>query len=143
MQNYNLGLSKIMSNLFGENWMQQFAKLWNNDQEINDALNGQEFNVNIGYGFTKAPQPMGILVVKHGKVKHGGLYEDQNLDWDLRADADDWKIWVTEGLGLAQLGFVVSHKKLYFKIGDFRKMLRTPRLATAFLRSFIVMNKVR
>ena len=128
--------------LFNENWMQQFAKLWNNDQEINDALNGQKFNANIGYGFTKSQHPIGILMIEHGKVKYGGLYEGQNLDWDLRANADDWKYWITEGLGLAKLGFVVRCKQLYFNCGDFHKILRNPRLATALLRSFIVMNQV-
>jgi len=131
-----------MSNLFSENWMQQFANFWNNDKEITDALSGQDLNVNIGYGFTKAQHPTGILVVEHGKVKHGGSYKGQNIDWDLRANIDDWENWVTQGLGLAQLGFVITHKKLYFQSGNFRKMLRTPRLATAFLRSFNVMNQV-
>jgi hypothetical protein len=131
-----------MSNLFSETWMQEFATLWNADQEITQALNGQRFNAKMGYGFLGATHPIGVLIILHGKIKEAGLYKGQNLDWDLRADINDWQSWLGEGLSLARLGFVVAHEKLQFKTGDYRKMLRTPLLATAFLRSFCLMGSI-
>jgi hypothetical protein len=131
-----------MSNLFCEAWMQEFATLWNTDQEIAYALYGQSFNANIGYGFTDARHPTGILIIVHGKIDSAGLYKGQPLDWDLRADIEDWKSWLKEGLGLARLGFVVAHDKLQFQTGSVQKLLRTPGLATAILRSFWLMSQV-
>ncbi|HEC84476.1 MAG TPA: SCP-2 sterol transfer family protein [Thioploca sp.] len=131
-----------MSNLFCETWMQEFATLWNTDQEIAYALYEQSFNANIGYGFTDVRHPTGILIIVHGKIESAGLYKGQPLDWDLRADIEDWKSWLKEGLSLARLGFVVAHQKRQFKTGDDRKILRTPRLATAFLRRFGLMSQV-
>ncbi|MDM8560147.1 SCP-2 sterol transfer family protein [Candidatus Parabeggiatoa sp. HSG14] len=131
-----------MSNLFSETWMKEFATFWNADKEIAQNLNGQRFNAKVGYGFLNANHPIGLLVILHGKVKDAELYRGQNLDWDLRADIEDWQSWLREGLGLARLGFVVAHEKLQFQTGDYRKILRTPRLATAFLRSFDLMSKV-
>ena len=131
-----------MSNLFDETWMQEFATLWNTDSEIEDTLSRKSFNASIGYGFTQTHHPTGILIIEQGKIKEAGLYTGQPLDWDLRADFDDWANWLKEGLNLAQLGFVVAHKKLQFKIGNHKKILRTPSLATVFLRSFELMSQV-
>jgi hypothetical protein len=131
-----------MSHLFNETWMQEFATLWNNDQEIADVLEEKNFTANIGYGFTGDSHPTGILIIVQGKVKEAGLYEGQSLDWDLRADLEDWTNWLEDKLNLAQLGFVVADKRLQFKIGNHKKILRTPSLATVFLRSFELMNQV-
>lgn len=132
----------IMSNLFSDSWMQEFATLWNADQTIAGALEGQRFNANIGYGFANASHPISILIIMHGKVVFAGLYKGQYLDWDLRADLEDWKNWLKKGLNVALLSFVVAQNKLQFKNGDNRKMLRTPYLATAFVRSFELMSEV-
>ncbi|EDN66772.1 conserved hypothetical protein [Beggiatoa sp. PS] len=122
--------------------MQEFATLWNNDQEITDILEQKNFNANIGYGLTEDRHPTGILIIVQGKVEEAGLYEGQSLDWDLRADFEDWTNWLEERLNLAQLGFVVADKKLQFRIGNHKKILRTPSLATVFLRSFELMSQV-
>ncbi len=131
-----------MSELFGETWMQAFALLWNTDPEITNALYEQRFNANIGYGLTEAPHPIGVLIIIQGKVKSAGLYQGQPLDWDVRASIEDWENWLNKGLGLARLGMMLVHKKLQFQTGDARKILRTPRLATAFLRTFDLMSQI-
>lgn len=128
--------------LFSDSWMQELAKFWNSDQTIEKALAGQKFDAKIGYGFTHALSPAGILIIRHNKVQDAGLYQAQSLDWDLRAEVEDWQSWLEEGLGLARLGFAVAHNKLQFKTGDYRQMLRTPTLATAFLRSFELMGHI-
>ena len=131
-----------MSKLFCETWMQAFATLWNTDPEITNALYEQCFNANIGYGLTEARHPIGVLIIVQGKVKSAGLYQGQPLDWDVRASLEDWENWLDKGLGLAKMGMMVIHKKLQFQTGDAHKILRTPRLATAVLRSFDLMSQV-
>jgi hypothetical protein len=132
-----------MSTLFCEAWMQAFATLWNSDPQITNALYEQSFNANIGYGLSKAPIPIGVLIIVEGQVKSAGLYQGEALDWDIRANLDDWEKWLDKGLSLAQLGMMLIHKKLQFQTGDARKILRTPRLATAFLRSFDLMRQIK
>jgi len=132
----------VMSELFGETWMQAFALLWNTDPEITNALYEQRFNANIGYGLTEARHPIGVLIIVQGKVKSAGLYQGEPLDWDVRASIEDWENWLNKGLGLARLGMMLVHKKLQFQTGDARKILRTPRLATAFWRTFDLMSQI-
>ncbi|HAI69435.1 MAG TPA: SCP-2 sterol transfer family protein [Gammaproteobacteria bacterium] len=132
----------VMSELFGETWMQAFALLWNTDPEITNALYEQRFNANIGYGLTEARHPIGVLIIIQGKVKSAGLYQGEPLDWDVRASIEDWENWLNKGLGLARLGMMLVHKKLQFQTGDARKILRTPRLATAFWRTFDLMSQI-
>jgi len=132
----------VMSELFGETWMQAFALLWNTDPEITNALYEQRFNANIGYGLTEARHPIGVLIIVQGKVKSAGLYQGEPLDWDVRASIEDWENWLNKGLGLARLGMMLVHKKLQFQTGDARQILRTPRLATAFLRTFDLMSQI-
>lgn len=133
----------IMSNLFGDSWMQEFSTLWNADQTIADVLEGQRFNANIGYGLIEASHPISILIIMHGKIVFAGSYKGQYLDWDLRADFENWKSWLKKGLNVARLSFVMAQNQLQFKQGDCRKMLRTPSLATAFMRSFELMSEVK
>lgn len=128
--------------LFSEIWMKEFAVLWNADQIITHNLAEQHFDAQIGYGFIDATYATGLLVVTQGRIARTGLYKGQSLDWDIRADIKDWENWLKEGLGVARLGFVVSQKKLKFVTGDYREMLRTPPLATAFLRSFELMGQI-
>ena len=131
-----------MPDLFSEIWMKEFSKLWNTDREMIHNLAGQDFNAKIGYGFVDMPNPVGLLIVSHGKIEMASSYKNQEVDWDLRASVEDWQTWLDEGLGLARLGFAVAHRKLQFKKGDYRKMLHTPQLAKAFLRSFELMTQI-
>jgi hypothetical protein len=84
-----------------------------------------------------------VLVIVNGRIERADAYKDESLDWELRASPADWKLWLTQGLGLDRFGFVIAHKHLAFLAGDPRKMSRTPTLACAFLRSFELMGKVK
>lgn len=132
-----------MAYLFSEAWMKAFAKLWNADPTIIQLLSEQHFNAKLGYGFIKDGQPKGVLIVVNGHITKASRYKAQVLDWDLRADFNDWQRWLQQGFNIAQLGFAVSQKKLTFISGDYRQILRNPPIASAFLRSFELMSQVK
>ena len=131
-----------MAKLFSKEWMNSLAKAWNEDQDMVGNLKKAEFHATIAYGFKGESNPRGVMYVESGKVISIGEYDDQLLDWDLRADINEWKNWITNGFGLANLGIAVAKRKLIFEKGDFHKMIRRPSLATPFLRHFELMKKL-
>lgn len=132
-----------MSLLFSDAWMKAYADCWNKDEKMVQTLADNQFSGRIGYGFLGQATASGLLVVRLGKVERAGAYQAETLDWELRAAREDWKTWDEEGLGLERFGYVIAHKKLQFPKGDARLMMRTPALASAFLRSFDLMKQVK
>ncbi len=136
-----------MAELFSDEWMKKFMEKWNAEPELSDALAKINFNSTIGYGFDKEDKPRGILVVKDGKVIDAGVYVDQKLNqelnWDLRATEASWKQWLENGLGMAGLGVAYVSGKMKFKKGDYTAMIKDPRMAPPFIKSFTVMGQVK
>jgi hypothetical protein len=132
-----------MANLFSDDWMKQFGKAWNADEDMVKELSKIDFESNIAYGFIGEDGPRGVLVVKSGRVYHAGAYAQEPLNWDLRATPENWLQWMQDGFGLARLGVTVASGKLKFAVGDYRKMVRTPSMAAPFLRSFELMSKLK
>lgn len=128
--------------LFSELWMQTFGHCWLNDSEINRLLSNQNFNAVIGYGFTDNPHPHGVITIINNRIQSAEVFNGHTLNWDLRARPETWKRWLTEGFRLERMGYVLANRELIFESGDYRKMLHMPRLASAFLRSFELMQKV-
>ncbi|QFS50196.1 SCP-2 sterol transfer family protein [Nostoc sphaeroides] len=131
-----------MADLFSAEWMQGFAKEWNAEPELADALAKIHFNSAIAYGFVDDPNPMGVLIVQEGRVVSAGSYEGQNLNWDLRADRDHWQQWKTKGLNMMGLGMAYMSRKLQFRVGDYTAMIQDPRMAKPFIKSFSVIGRV-
>ena len=96
----------------------------------------------IGYGFDGEAQPRGVLVVENGKGVQAGAYSGQALNWDLRASPDNWQKWVQKGLGMMGLGMAYTSRKLKFAVGDYGAMIKDPRMAGPFIKSFTVMGRV-
>ncbi len=132
-----------MAVLFSGKWMEAFAKVWNQDKDMVSALSKIQFDANIGYGFIGEPQPKGVLVIKNGLVDEALAYRDQPLNWDLRAAPEDWQLWVKNGFGLAKLGVSVATGRLKFVVGDYRRMVNKPAMASPFLHSFDLMAKIK
>ncbi len=136
-----------MAELFSDEWMKKFMEQWNAEPDLSDALAKINFNSTIGYGFDKEDKPRGILVVKDGKVIDAGVYVDQKLNqelnWDLRATEASWKQWLENGLGMAGLGVAYVSGKMKFKKGDYTAMIKDPRMAPPFIKSFTVMGQVK
>jgi len=131
-----------MADLFSDEWMKKFQQEWNNEPELSDALEKIEFNSVIGYGFKGDDKAAGYIKVENGKVTDAGQYDGQDLNWDMRADDDNWKKWFAKELGMTGLGMAVTTGKLKFNAGDFKAMVKDPRMATPFVKSFTVMGKV-
>lgn len=131
-----------MADLFSDAWMKSFGNEWNKESELSDALAKINFNSAIGYGFDKDENPTGVIVVEKGKVISAGSYSGQKLNWDLRASQENWEKWMKSGIGMTGLGMAYMSNKLKFKVGDYGSMIKDPRMAGPFIKSFSVMGRV-
>jgi len=132
-----------MAELFSDEWMKSFMTEWNNEPELSGALADIGFNSVIGYGFAGENAPRGVLVVEGGKATSAGSYNNEDMNWDLRASEDNWKKWLDKGIGMTGLGMAYTTGKLKFKTGDYGAMVKDPRMAGPFIKSFSVMGKVK
>ena len=114
---------------------------WNAEPELSDALSQIGFNSVIGYGFPDDAQPRGVMTIENGKATAAGLYNGEALSWDLRCTPDQWKKWMTDPPGMMKLGMAFTTGKIKFKVGDYGAMLKDPRMAGPFIKSFTVMGR--
>ncbi|MBF0471067.1 MAG: SCP-2 sterol transfer family protein [Gammaproteobacteria bacterium] len=130
-----------MATMFSDEWMKRFMEEWNKEPDLSDALAKIDFSSTIGYGFDGDAQPTGVLVVEKGKGVAAGAYNGEELNWDLRASADNWEKWAKKGVGMAGLGMAYASRKLKFNVGDYSAMVKDPRMAGPFIKSFSVMSR--
>jgi len=130
-----------MADLFSDEWMKSFQSVWNSEPELKDALAEISFNSVIGYGFPNDDQALGYIDVQNGEIVAAGSYDGQELSWDIRAEQKNWDKWLSSGIGMAGLGSAFTFGKLKFKTGDFKGMLKDPRMAGPFIKSFAAMAK--
>lgn len=131
-----------MAELFTEEWMQAFASHWNAEPELSDALAQIGFNSVIGYGFEVDGHPSGVLTVENGRAVKGEAFHGQSLNWDIRASEEQWRKWLGKPPGMMGLGMAFTSKKLKFAAGDYSSMIKDPRMAGPFIKSFAVMSRV-
>jgi len=131
-----------MADLFSDEWMKGFMEHWNAEPELSDALAQIGFNSVIGYGFDGDDQPKGVLTVENGKATAAGAYEGQELNWDIRASEDQWRKWMAKPPGMMGLGMAFTSRKMKFIVGDYSAMIKDPRMAGPFIKSFSVMSRV-
>lgn len=129
-----------MSDMFSADWMNGFKDRWNADGELAGALEKIGFSSTIGYGFDGEAKPRGFIRVENGHVVEAGDYTGQDLNWDLRATPDNWGKWMTKPPGMMGLGMAYTSRKLKFNIGDYSAMIKDPRMAGPFIRSFSAMG---
>lgn len=131
-----------MTQLFSSEWMQVYGQKWNAESDLADALAKIQFNSVIGYGFQDEPNPKGVLKIVNGRVVAAGTYNGETLNWDLRADSEHWQRWLAKGLNMMGLSMAYMTRKLQFQVGDYTAMIKDPRMAGPFIKSFAVMGKV-
>jgi len=131
-----------MAELFSEEWMNQLKDAWNADPEVKDKLAEIGFSSVITCGFKDEAKPRGVFVVENGECVRAGSYADETPNWDMRADRKDWMKWVEKGLGMTGMGMAFTTGKLKFLSGDFKAMIKDPRMAGPFVRSFSLMQKI-
>lgn len=131
-----------MNDLFSPDWMQAYLNQWNAVPELADALAKIQFNSTIAYGFKDAPTPQGVLTIENGGAIAAGPYTNQTLNWDLRANPEDWHRWQANGLSMMGLSMAYMSGNLKFEVGDYASMIKDPRMVGPFLKSFSVMGRV-
>ena len=131
-----------MAELFSADWMNGLKDEWNAEPEVSGKLAEINFNSVIACGFKGDDKPIGIFVVKDGVCVSAGDYNGEELDWDMRADRDNWMKWASKGIGMTGLGTAFAMGKLKFIVGDYKGMLKDPRMAGPFVKSFGLMGKV-
>ena len=112
------------------------------DQEMIDLVEEEVRELLTSYGFDGDAAPTGVLVVENGKATSAGAYNGEELNWDLRASADNWSKWASKGIGMMGLGVAYTTRKLKFNVGDYSAMVKDPRMAAPFIKSFSVMGRV-
>ncbi len=132
-----------MSDLFNSDWMTKFKTEWNNEPELTEPLEKIGFSSMIGYGYQDDDKPVGYIKVENGQVTEAGPYNDEQLNWDLRASNDQWNTFFKKELGMTGLGIAFTTGKLKFKTGDYSAMIKDPRMATPFVKSFSVMGRIQ
>jgi hypothetical protein len=130
-----------MSDLFTDDWMKSFMDEWNDEPELSDALAKIDFKSTIGYGFSGDETPCGVLVVEGGKVIEAGGYDGQEMNWDIRASEAQWDKWISKPPGMMGLGAAFTTGKMKFIVGDYGAMIKDPRMAKPFIKSFSVMAR--
>ena len=63
------------------------------------------------------------------------------MNWDLRASADQWNKWMGSPPNMMGLGMAYTTRKLKFKTGDYGAMIKDPRMAKPFVKSFSAMGR--
>ncbi|HGG59335.1 MAG TPA: SCP-2 sterol transfer family protein [Gammaproteobacteria bacterium] len=131
-----------MSALFSAEWMEAFKNAWNAEPELAGALEKIGFNSVIGYGFPDEDAPRGVLTVENGQAVSGEAYTGQELNWDIRAKEAQWTKWMSKPPGMTGLGLAFTTGKMKFVVGDYGAMIKDPRMAKPFIKSFSVMAQV-
>jgi len=130
-----------MAELFSSEWMQVFMEEWNAEPELSDALANIGFNSIISYGLLDEENPRGHIVVEEGKVVSAGG-DEKEMSWDVRASMETWLSWMEKPPGMMKLGMAFTSGKMQFKTGDYTAMVKDPRMAGPFIKSFGVMGRV-
>ena len=131
-----------MADLFSDEWMKGFMDAWNGEPDLAGALEKIGFNSVIAYGFDGEDKPRGVIDIQNGKAVSAGAYSGQELNWDLRASSANWETWLKKGLSMMSLGMAYTTRKLKFNVGDYKAMIKDPRMAGPFIKSFEVMARV-
>ena len=131
-----------MADLFSGDWMAVFQEQWNSESELTGPLGEIGFSSVIGYGFPGDDQPVGVITIENGQAVSAGAYSGEEMNWDIRADESQWKKWIAKPPGMMGLGMAFTSGKMKFKVGDYSAMIKDPRMAGPFIKSFSVMGRV-
>ena len=131
-----------MADIFAEKWMKKFMDEWNSEPDLVNELSNIDFNSTIAYGFDDEDQPRGVLIIEKGKAISGSGYAEQDLNWDIRASKENWQKWFNKPPGMMALGIAYTSRNMKFNKGDYTAMIKDPRMAGPFIKSFTVMGRV-
>jgi len=130
-----------MPELFSVDWAQKYKEIWNSSEGIADQLGRSGFNSVVGFGIDGEEQPRVVLTISNGEIITAGAPSGEELNWDIRASAEEWESLVSKPPGLMKLGLAYTSRKLKFKAGDYAVMIKDPSLSTAFVKCFALMGR--
>ena len=108
--------------LFSDKWMKKFMDEWNKEHSLSGELKKIGFSSTIAYGFDGDEHPRGVINVKNGKAVSAGTFRGEET--------------------MMGLGAAYTTRKLKFANGDYKAMIKEPRMAGPFIKSFTVMGRV-
>lgn len=130
-----------MPELFSVDWTLNYKKMWNSDEGIAEELSRAGFNSVVAFGIEGEEQPRCVFGIAEGKIVSAGPPTDENINWDLRASAEEWTKLLEKPPGLMKLGLAYTSRKIKFHKGDYAVMIKDPSLSTAFVKCFSLMSK--
>ena len=131
-----------MADLFTPEWSKAYMDAWNSDTEIVSTLAHAGFNSVVGFGLLGEDDPSFVMTIENGRIITVSPKQGADLNWDIRANKDDWLSLVVKPPGLMKLGIAYTSRKIRFLKGDYATMIKDPSLASAFVKSFALMGKV-
>jgi putative sterol carrier protein len=131
-----------MAELFSAEWANQLKDAWNAEPEVKDKLAEINFSSMITAGYKDEENPRMYFKVDNGECVEAGEWSGQTPNWDMRASKDDWLKWTKKELGMGGMTMAVTTGKLKFKAGDFKAMIKDPRMAGPFVKSFALMTQI-
>lgn len=131
-----------MAELFSDNWINELKQAWNDEPAVKDKLESIEFSSIITCGFKDEENPRCVFTVENGKATYAGEWKGEVADWDMRAKQNDWMKWVEKPLSAAGMGMAFTTGKLQFRTGDYLSMIKDPRMAGPFIKSFSLMSQI-
>lgn len=130
-----------MPELFSSEWLQKYQQMWNSHEGIADELRKLGFSSVVAFGIDGEAQPRCVLHIKNGEVVSATGPTSEDVNWDLRASAENWKNLLAKPPGLMKLGLAYTSRKLKFHKGDYAVMIKDPGLSGAFVKCFSLMSK--
>jgi putative sterol carrier protein len=122
-----------MAKFLTEEWIKEYAKVWNEDEELRNGL--KKFSATIKYYIEGSDQPPVYIKVEKGEVVESGLAGDGKYDFEMWATPENWKKLATGEIGPKA---AMATKTLKFK----GSMLTAMKYMGPFGRSLELMSKV-
>ena len=131
-----------MTELFSEDWAQEYMLAWNANEDITSTLASVGWSSVVGFGFQDEAEPAFVMTITNGEIISITRIPASDLQWDLRATKENWLAMVAKPPGLMKLGIAYTSRKLRFVKGDYASMVKDPNLASAFVKSFALMAAI-
>ncbi len=130
-----------MPELFSNDWAQKYQQVWNSDSGITGELGRLGFSSVVAFGMEGEDKPRCVLSIDNGQIVSAGPPRGEALNWDLRAEPEEWSKLLAKPPGLMKLGLAYTSRKLKFRQGDYAAMIKDPGLSSAFVKCFALMSK--
>ena len=124
-------------------WQKSFRRLderpergRNADPEVKGRLAGDRFQFRDYLQIQNEDQPRGVFVVENGECVRAGDYDGTKPDWDMRAPTSTTgRSGHPRELAWPASGLHSQWASLKFLSGDFKGMIKDPRMAGPFVKA--------